>query len=519
MKGNKTAKQTVENWRLATFYFENITSYSEWKVQIANVIFMTYIRLIVKGGDVVTNDSIEDWFRLYEKDLTSYLIYYTESMDVEDLVQDTFMIAMTKMPQFKGKSNPKTWLISIARNIVIDKYRRGKVWNKIRHLITREHEAINKIEGQLLANQENIQLYKAINKLAPRSKELVILRGILDLPSKEVSELLKTSVNNVNVMYHRSLKKLKELLEEEGVTHEGAENLQEELKNLPKYSLNENQKQQIIHALIKKQRSKKKTAVMKPLIAVGIIFLLAFMLILSNDNSKILDDLKLSFKPETELTAQEASIFKNQDYVVTGIEEKLGILFHENFVAKDHRRVAKLMLYFWGNPMELIGKNYRVEAINGKNENIMLSEGLLHPPLGDEDAHTLTSFATLPSEGEWQLSFFVNDKLFDEFIIDVLPSFPQTEHFLLSTSPMEMEIGEEVEVYIDSMLGEKKEIKVNLVNNKGKVISNHLFIQSSEAIDSSTGERIYTYSGEISIPNQGTWKLEIDGEETAAFEN
>ena len=36
-------------------------------------------------------------FKLYERDITSFLIYYTGSMDVEDLVQETFMIAMKKM--------------------------------------------------------------------------------------------------------------------------------------------------------------------------------------------------------------------------------------------------------------------------------------------------------------------------------------------------------------------------------------------------------------------------------------
>ena len=36
---------------------------------------------------------IEQWFNEYEKDITKYLVYYTGSKDVEDLVQETFLKA------------------------------------------------------------------------------------------------------------------------------------------------------------------------------------------------------------------------------------------------------------------------------------------------------------------------------------------------------------------------------------------------------------------------------------------
>lgn len=164
--------------------------------------------------------SIENWFNLYEKDITSFLIYYTGSMDVEDLVQETFLIAMKKVSSFKGQSHPKTWLISIARNIVIDRYRRRKVWNRIKYSLLKEHQLTNGSEEQAIVKEENTKLYKAIYELSPRYKEVVILRGILELSSKEVSEILKSNVNQVNVTFHRALKKLKEQLVEEGLTSE-----------------------------------------------------------------------------------------------------------------------------------------------------------------------------------------------------------------------------------------------------------------------------------------------------------
>ena len=168
----------------------------------------------------MTNHKIEEWFRLYERDITSFLTYYTGSLDVEDLVQETFLTAMKKMSGFKEQSNPKTWLISIARNKVVDDYRRRKVWGKIKHLVFRNQRYSNELEEQTILDQEIIRLYKAIHQLSPRYKEVVILRGILELTPKEVSEVMKSNVNHVNVLFHRALKRLREILVEEGYTNE-----------------------------------------------------------------------------------------------------------------------------------------------------------------------------------------------------------------------------------------------------------------------------------------------------------
>ncbi|WP_394191444.1 RNA polymerase sigma factor [Paenisporosarcina quisquiliarum] len=164
--------------------------------------------------------SIADWFHSYEKDVTTFLIYFTGSIEVEDLVQDTFLVAMNKSSNFKGESHPKTWLISIARNIVIDRYRRAKVWERIKHILSSDEAYSLDVETSIIRKLENNQLNSAIHKLSNPYKEVVILRGILDFSSQETSSVLKCSQNKVNVMYHRALKKLREILEEDGFLYD-----------------------------------------------------------------------------------------------------------------------------------------------------------------------------------------------------------------------------------------------------------------------------------------------------------
>lgn len=171
--------------------------------------------------DSLDNRLIEEWFEQYEKDVTSYLVHYMGTMDVEDFVQETFLRALRKTTTYKASAHPKTWLISIARNLVMDQYRRSKVWNKIRQVLLREQSYSVDMDQRIILNEEYRYLYKAIHRLSPSQREVIILRGIMEMSSKEASVVMKRSENNVNVMYHRSLKQLKSLLEMEGDEYGG----------------------------------------------------------------------------------------------------------------------------------------------------------------------------------------------------------------------------------------------------------------------------------------------------------
>ncbi|MEK5068492.1 hypothetical protein [Sporosarcina sp. FSL K6-1508] len=294
------------------------------------------------------------------------------------------------------------------------------------------------------------------------------------------------------------------------------ENLQESLKKLPKYTLDDEQKEKIILAMKKGTKSRKRVKFVKSLTALTLICAVVFVLVLSSDSesNNWLNELKQSFRPQVELTAQLGEIFNfsqsNQE--VTGIEGKVGMLFNEQFVAEDARKGAKMMLYFWIGASELAGKSYTVEARDAYDKKIIMSEGVFDGFLFEEDVQqVLTSFTPFPKEGKWQLSFYVEDQLFEEFTIEVLPPFPKTEHYTLVNHPMELTVGESTEALIVSEEENGKEIEVKLLNNKGKVISEHVFFQN-------TPQDNYYY-GSIKFPEKGIWKLMINGEKTQPFKN
>ncbi|MDZ5471382.1 RNA polymerase sigma factor [Bacillus sp. 31A1R] len=161
---------------------------------------------------------IEQWFYEYEIDILNYLIYYTGMRDVEDLVQDTFLRAFNAFHSYRSDANPRTWLISIARNTAIDHFRKKSLWEKVkRTLIADQNENESTLTDQLLLMEEEYAyLYQSISSLKQSYKEVVLLKGIAELSSEETANVLGWSVNKVNVTFHRAVKKLNLIMKEEG---------------------------------------------------------------------------------------------------------------------------------------------------------------------------------------------------------------------------------------------------------------------------------------------------------------
>jgi RNA polymerase sigma-70 factor (ECF subfamily) len=70
---------------------------------------------------------VESWVHLYGDLLYNWAYNKTNSKEIaEDLVQETFIAAFKKYYQFEHKSAPKTWLIAILNNKIIDYHRASK---------------------------------------------------------------------------------------------------------------------------------------------------------------------------------------------------------------------------------------------------------------------------------------------------------------------------------------------------------------------------------------------------------
>jgi RNA polymerase sigma-70 factor (ECF subfamily) len=82
-------------------------------------------------------DIIKSWVKVHSDSMYSWALHKTSFKEVaEDLVQETFLVAIHSFDKFKGDSNPKTWLFSILNHKINDYYRSG--YRK--HLVDRNED-------------------------------------------------------------------------------------------------------------------------------------------------------------------------------------------------------------------------------------------------------------------------------------------------------------------------------------------------------------------------------------------
>ncbi|HZU77411.1 MAG TPA: sigma-70 family RNA polymerase sigma factor, partial [Dehalococcoidia bacterium] len=131
----------------------------------------------------------------------------------EDLTQATFERALRAWSRFDPRrASENTWLLAIARNLLIDHYRRDR--SKLTEPIDEElAPAIPGPEEQLAQAPE---LLSALARLSERDREVIALRFGGDMSGPEIAHLLNLSLANVQQILSRSLRKLRVLLAEAG---------------------------------------------------------------------------------------------------------------------------------------------------------------------------------------------------------------------------------------------------------------------------------------------------------------
>lgn len=158
-------------------------------------------------------ETISDWFYLYSQEIYNFLVYYTGTRDVEDLVQEVFIKAGKGLGSYRQEANPKTWLMRIARNVAIDKARKKETrLNRISipwQDTLETHQTSSSAEQILLENEKKSELYQLINQQKKKFRDVLILRGIQGLSVSETALILDCKETAVRTNYHRAIQALK----------------------------------------------------------------------------------------------------------------------------------------------------------------------------------------------------------------------------------------------------------------------------------------------------------------------
>lgn len=149
--------------------------------------------------------------------------YLREEEEIEDIMQNTYLKAFSKLYQFKFEASFSTWLIRIGINESLTRLKeKGKFYHLTEHsenlrnntiLEIPDHKQLNP-QGKMIQREAKQLLENAIDHLDVKYKTVYMMREVEEMSLKEISVVLDLSLPNVKVRLHRSRKMLKEKLYE-----------------------------------------------------------------------------------------------------------------------------------------------------------------------------------------------------------------------------------------------------------------------------------------------------------------
>jgi RNA polymerase sigma-70 factor (ECF subfamily) len=128
--------------------------------------------------------------------------------DAEDVTSEVFERALRYRKHYdSSKGTPTAWLIGIARRCVADAVRPAA------HPAVHEIPPSRELEPDTVAR---LSLASALAQLPARDRELIALRFGADLTARQVAAVVGTRTNAVEVALHRSLARLRNILQTQG---------------------------------------------------------------------------------------------------------------------------------------------------------------------------------------------------------------------------------------------------------------------------------------------------------------
>lgn len=162
------------------------------------------VQLYINGNE----EALSVLVKRHKRRVFSYIYLITKNRALtEDLFQDTFfkVIQTLKKGQYNEEGKFLPWILRIAKNLVIDYFRKNNKMPSISCVINEEGEEVsifdvipnlgseNKDYEALKNSKQKIR--KMICSLPKDQREVVIMRIYYDMSFKEIADITKVSIN------------------------------------------------------------------------------------------------------------------------------------------------------------------------------------------------------------------------------------------------------------------------------------------------------------------------------------
>ncbi len=154
--------------------------------------------------------NIEDIYKEYSITVYKYLFCLTQDKEMsEDLTQETFAVAVEDIKKFRGECKLSVWLCQIAKHLWY-KEKKKKKYNVSFDEVKEDILYDKTLDEIICGKEEKLKLFKNIQKLDEKSKEVLYLRMLGNLSYEEIGEILGKTSNWSRVTFYRAKQKIRE---------------------------------------------------------------------------------------------------------------------------------------------------------------------------------------------------------------------------------------------------------------------------------------------------------------------
>lgn len=185
-----------------------------------NLTELTDEELIKKFQETNELEAYEILVRRYKDPLMNFVYRFVGDRDVSsDIVQDTMIKFYLNKDSYREFAKFSTWIYTIAGNLAKNELKRRRR-RSILSLSPTEDEKQIQVEDKSFvapdrATDSNIKhdiIQRALMKIKPVYREMVILRDIQGLSYEEIAEITKVSLGTVKSRINRGRTQLQKLL-------------------------------------------------------------------------------------------------------------------------------------------------------------------------------------------------------------------------------------------------------------------------------------------------------------------
>ena len=165
----------------------------------------------IKAGQT---EAFAELYDMYSKQVYRYIYFKVPTKErAEDLTSDVFLKSWEYMNKHNNTvKNFQAFIYQIARNLIADFYKKNKELplEYAESTAVEDHSFQRKIED--ISDWQILEAsLRKLGKINEKWQEVLVLRHIEDLSTKEIAKVMNESHANVRVLLHRALDKLKEI--------------------------------------------------------------------------------------------------------------------------------------------------------------------------------------------------------------------------------------------------------------------------------------------------------------------